>query len=160
MRLVTTIKRPRWTATAAGLALIGTMAACSPNTTDMTYAPSDGVRADIGSLAAINLLVVADDEGNRGSFIGAFSNPTTTPADLVVELPQGTVIVDETIDDNGLLNYNAQNPIAIEGLGAQPGTNIEAVLRSGDDEVTVNVPVLPSAEVDGVDTYHELAPTN
>lgn len=145
----------------ASIALVATLAGaagCTPVTTDVDYAPSDGVRAQAGKLTALNLLVVADEEGDGGRFLGAFSNASVKATDLKVQAPVGTVIVDEEIAGGGLLNYNAINELHLDDLGGKkPGQFLQVVVSSGDQSVDVNVPILTVGEEPGVDTYGDLA---
>ena len=109
------MKRPSRRASALGaaaLAMAGslTLAACSersPEQSTMPYDPSDGVVANLGSLAVRNLLVVSAGQGQPGVVSGALVNsgtgdltvtfstsggaapPVTVPAGQVVRLGSG-----------------------------------------------------------------------
>ena len=57
-------------AVGAGLAVVGVTAGCqvnNPLTTNIKYAPADGVQADVGDLAIRDLVLVGDGSGPSSS---------------------------------------------------------------------------------------------
>ncbi|GAA2517082.1 hypothetical protein [Rarobacter incanus] len=143
--------------TIAGLVAVS---ACSPVTTDMNYAPSDGVRASVSTVTGINLLAVANDEGTRANFVGAFTNSGSESVNVTLEIPTGTIVADKTVAARGLVDYNQDTPLSLQDLsGAKPGTFLTATIKAGDQSTQVRIPVLGHREEQGVDHYNDLVPS-
>ncbi|WP_166850662.1 hypothetical protein [Isoptericola sp. BMS4] len=69
--------RPARTAVVAtgAVAAAALLAACSPTTTVLPYAPSDGARVNLtDSVRGINLMVVSEGDGAPGALLGALAN--------------------------------------------------------------------------------------
>ena len=58
----------------AGLALGGCSMFSPQTTTNVTYAPSDGVQGEVGPVAVRNLMVLTAEQGAEAELVGALFN--------------------------------------------------------------------------------------
>lgn len=140
---------PRFIAAAAlGAAVILGAGGCSmvsSQATTIPYSPADGVNVpDSGPINVRNALVVANEEGTEGNFIGAIINTTDERQTLHIEYGDDssvTIRVDggETIT----LGSDGDDPLLLEDIDSLPGTTMPMYFQSGDAEgVLQQVPVL------------------
>ncbi|TQL63701.1 hypothetical protein [Rarobacter faecitabidus] len=154
MRPLLKTRPARMVAVVAAAAAVALTTGCAPVTTDTDYAPSDGVRVEVGALTGINLLVVADESGDSGKLYGAFSNGSFTDVEFSLEAPAGKEVADEVIGSRELLNFNAANELVLKSLGgAVPGELLPVVVKAGDESAELSLPIISGAAVDSVDTY-------
>ncbi len=134
---------------AVALALVTALGltACSttnPQTTTRPYAPSDGVRAEVGQLTAENLLIVAAAAGEPGALQGALTNRGTERLTVTVSTADQQdaatlrVAGGETLllggDDGAEVTFTAADP---------PGATTDLTLTTGQGGTrSVAVPVL------------------
>ncbi len=140
--------RPRRAVAVMGTALAGVaLASCatfSPTQTNVPYIQSDGVPANIGSIEARNLLVVAQSKGATGVLSGSVINNSASPASvtfLTVADSQGSSTNGTTIQ----LAAHQQQAIAgvqFPNLPASPGALTGIVLKTSAGLLNVQVPVL------------------
>ncbi len=142
-------RRPARTVVAAASAATGALllAACSPTTTVLPYAPSDGARVNLtDNVRGLNLLVASAGEGMPGTILGALANDSSEPVEfelaaegtepLVVTVPAG-----ETV----FLGSGAEDGESIEALidevATVPGGDLEATLSGAGAEEEFPLPV-------------------
>lgn len=116
------------------------MAGCSwmsPVQTMKTYAPADGVEADLGSLKVTNLLVVTDKEGAEGTVVGSVTNSSND--EQTISFGEGPA---EKVPAGGVLNLQ-QSGLTVPAVKAPPGAMTQMTLTSPQSgSVAVQVPVL------------------
>ncbi len=142
-------------AVAAALALTGCSQFSEQTTTNVTYAPSDGVQADIGTFGVRNLMVLTDGVGGPAALMGTVFNNGQADVDATIEGPSGltgtvTVPAGERIalDATMISTTSADEAIA-------PGRLVDVAISAGADSVSLRVPVL-----DGVHSeYASVVPT-
>ncbi len=154
----------RAVAAGAGLAVVGVTAGCqvnNPLTTNIHYAPADGVQADVGDLAIRDLVLVGDGSGplvvsgnatNRGADAmtvqlaaqpGATQEPTApSPGGSEIQLgPREQVDL-------------ATKGLQLTGVSSKAGTLVPVSITSSTGGTTiVSVPVVPA-----VDHYATVTP--
>lgn len=142
---------------AAALLLTGVTAlgvgACSPITTMDAYAPSDGVRADLGTQLRIeNLLILSPAEGAEGTVLGGLVNESTSDADvsLAIEGVSGGQQLDVPAGQTLLLGPE-HHEVTLSTVPAPPGATVQVqISTSQSGSVTLDVPVL-----DGTVSYYQ-----
>ncbi|WP_022918438.1 hypothetical protein [Ruania albidiflava] len=142
---------------AAALLLTGVTAlgvgACSPITTMQAYAPSDGVRAELGTqLRVENLLVLTSAEGAEGTVLGALVNESTSAADVTLAIDGVSGGQQLEVPAGGTLLLGPEHhEVALSTVPAAPGATVPVqVSTSQSGSVTLDVPVL-----DGTLPYYE-----
>lgn len=158
-------RRTRLVAFTAALGMLATLTACSPATTDIPYAASDGIRLTVADVSVVNLLVLASEDGSNGRVLGAFNNSGTGTAQVTISVPSGTSNPTEAALQPGqTVNFNQDKALLVTGLDAKPGSTVTTTITVGDVEKEVQVPVLgrqtPDGDLNGVDTYNDLVPEN
>lgn len=127
---------------AAGIVLTvaAGLGACSPITTKVQYAPSDGVRVAVSDTVTVqNLMLVSAGKGERGAFQGGVVNngaqdATVAIGDATVPVPAGATV---------LLGGTQGEALEIDAVTAAPGATLDvAVGLDGTPGETVHVPVL------------------
>ena len=109
---------------AAATLAVAALTGCSvinPITTQMAYDPSDGVSLEIGTVRALNLLVVVEEEGATGVLTGSLHNTGTED-----------VAVSASIDGDSIVTVDVPAGEIVKLGGDQ-----------GDNAVTGVVPVAP-----------------
>lgn len=142
--------RARLTASLAlgAAVLLGTTgcAMLSTQATTIPYSPADGVNVpDSGPVLVRNALFVADESGEDANFIAAFINNTDESQTLTVEIGDESPTVETIrVPANTTISLGVnEDPILVEGLGAEPGSDVTVYFQSGDvDGVLQSVPVL------------------
>ena len=128
--------------------LLGTTgcAMLSTQATTLPYSPADGVNVpDAGPLLIRNALLVTDEEGEDANFLAAIINPTDESQSLTLEFGEEDPISQTVrVPANTTVSLGVtDDPLLIEGLDAQAGSDVLVYFQSGDDEgVEAAVPVL------------------
>jgi len=136
------------------------LAGCSATnaiTTQLDYAPSDGVRATLGDVTAQNLLIITAGEGEEGALQGAFTNAgrddltVTLTTEDDVELAAVPVAAGSTV----LLGGSTGEIVTFASPGA-PGAAVPLSLSTGAAGAeSVFVPILDGT----LPEYADLVPT-
>lgn len=142
----------RGLAVGLALAVAAGLGACSPITTQIQYAASDGVRVAVSDTVTVqNLMIVAAAEGAPGAVQGGVVNNGSEPATVAI----GDVTVEVAAGETVLLGGSAGDEVVIEQTTAAPGANAQlAVGLDGAPGETVYVPVLDGT----LPEYAELVP--
>ncbi|MGV8967094.1 MAG: hypothetical protein ACOH2F_12525 [Cellulomonas sp.] len=145
---------------AAGVLLLAALAVggCSPITTAKPYAPSDGIRVDLGStFSAANLLVISAAKGEPGVLLGGLTNRSEDPISVTLS-PEGATEATVRVPAKStvLLGGDKGEPIKIDTVTAAPGAVLPVTIstRDGGSE-NVSVPVLDGT----LPQYADLVPT-
>jgi hypothetical protein len=151
-------RRPRALAR-AGIVLVaaGALAGCNfmnPATVLEPYSASDGVNVDLDDTVLLrNILVVADEEGGRGSVVGMVVNQGEEPVtvELAAQLGEnaqpGQTRVQVPPSGNVLLGPEGlgSTEMILEDLPVAPGEVIEmSAASSGTGVAYFDAPVLPA----------------
>lgn len=138
----TTLTRPALALGVASLALA--LSAFSPITTDEPYAASDGIRAQVGDLEVLNLMIVTEGDGGSGRLLGAASSSSGEPDVLTIAAEDGSIDIPVQLDAGQTVNFSAEDDREdIERVSAAAGTNLLVTLTDGSGaSVEVHVPVL------------------
>ncbi|MBP3976071.1 DNA modification methylase [Microbacterium sp. BLY] len=129
----------------------------TPQATKTEYAASDGVNVSDqdGPVVVRNALIIANEDGTVGNFVGAIVNPTQERGTLTISL-EGSDPFMITVPAGGSISLGAdEEPLRIVDLDTMPGATVAMHFQSGDSAgVTTEVPVL-----DGTLPYYtDLAP--
>ena len=117
----------------------------SPQATTIEYAPSDGVTVGpTGPLQLRNVLIVAGEDGSDGNLIAAIVNATAEPQTLRIDIRDGEITERLRVPANTTLSLGAPGtePLLLEGIDSDPGTNLDVYFESGDQGSQTAVPVL------------------
>lgn len=155
--------------TARGLAAAATLAgalaasACSPITTTLSYAPSDGIQVELDErVRALNLLVVTRAEGQPGALVGAVANHTTEAIELALTLDGARSEVDLPVEAGGtaLLGTGAGAvSILFDRIQTPPGGTVPLTLAlDGRAPRTIQVPVLDGTLEEYAQVLKDLGP--
>jgi hypothetical protein len=129
----------------------------TPQSTKIEYAASDGVNVSDqdGPIAVRNALIIANEDGTVGNFVGAVVNPSQDRATLTVSLEGGDPFT-ITVPAGGTISFGAdEEPVEITGLDTKPGATVAMHFQSGDSAgVTTEIPVLDGT----LPYYSDLAP--
>jgi len=129
----------------------------TPQATKTEYAASDGVNVSDqdGPIAVRNALIIANEDGSVGNFVGAVVNPSQDRATLTVSLEGGDPF-QITVPAGGRISFGAdEEPVEITGLDTMPGATVAMHFQSGDSAgVTTEIPVLDGT----LPYYSDLAP--
>ncbi len=145
---------------AAGMIALAALAVtgCSPITTAKPYAPSDGIRVEIGSsFSAANLLVITAAKGEPGVLVGGLTNRSEGPISVTLS-PEG--VADTTVripaKSTVLLGGDNDDPIALDAVAVAPGSVLPLTIstRDGGSE-DVSIPVLDGT----LPEYADLVPS-
>lgn len=138
-------------AKALGLALVAVLAlsGCSlaaSITTSEPYAPSDGVRAEVGGVLAQNLLIITPAEGEEAVLVGSLTN--TNSGRVAVELARDNgegESVSLRVDGNSTerIGVAPGRTLVVAASQVAPGGLADVRISIYDgDSVTVAVPVV------------------
>lgn len=135
---------------AAATLLTGCGEVINPYTTELHYDAADGVSASVGSLKAVNLLVVNNDKSSAGSVGGMVYNSSQSDESLTLsangESQTIQVPAQESVRLDGKVSGNDPakvSPVKLASLGnAKPGDTINVTLKSNGGSTQVQVPVL------------------
>lgn len=130
-------------ALALGIAIGGSgCAMITYQATTEKYDPSDGVSADLGSLAIRNMLVVSDD-GEEGNMALSVTNSSTEDATLELQVAGETVEVEVEAGQTVSPGAGEEEPILVERLDAEVGGLVPVFITTeGAEGREVEVPVL------------------
>lgn len=116
------------------------IAGCAPQAEEDDAWSRAGVGVNVengGPLIVRNALIVADDEGEAGSFIAAAVNDTDDDLTLSVSL-RGEEVVSVEVPARSTVSFGEKegltDPPVIEDLDSAPGTVIDMEFQSGDAE--------------------------
>ncbi|MPV36303.1 hypothetical protein [Georgenia subflava] len=134
--------RPTRSLTAA--ALLATLAGCSvanPITTQLEYAPSDGVRVELSeNVSAENLMILTRGEGREGHLLGAVVNRSDEDVAVEIELAGGPVY-DFDLGPQDVVNF-ADAELTPASVDDPPGATLQATLsldQAGSQEAFIPV---------------------
>ncbi len=141
---------------AAGLALGGCSAFSPQTTTNVTYAPSDGVQGEVGDLAVRNLFVLTEEQGASAELVGAVFNESGEQVEVQMtvraqpeegeDAAAGEALLDESVqvdgDDSVSFGPGADEQITIKELDVVPGRAVSVTFFAGDANLTLEAPVL------------------
>lgn len=104
----------------------------TPQTTKLTYSPSDGVSiAESGPVVVRNALVVANDAGDAGVFVGALVNTGTTDETMTIEV-EGVSPIRVEVPAGDLISFGSNaEALELEGFNAKPGATVNMSFQSG-----------------------------
>ncbi len=136
---------PRHARTTALLAvgLLG-LTACAPTMTLNGYAPSDGTRVDLSdSLRAVNLLVVASEQGGEGNVQGALANHTDEAVTFTLTV-DGAAPVRIEVDPAStvFLGGDGGEEVVLGTVAEAPGAFLDAAIEAGGESKQFQLPVL------------------
>lgn len=116
----------------------------SPQATTISYSPAEGVSVpSSGPVEVRNALIVGEQTGEVGNFLGALINDTDEAATVTIAVSGEQQRVRIPARTTVSLGVDGEPPLLFENLGATPGENIEMSFQSGDGEgVATSVPVL------------------
>lgn len=142
-------------ALAAGSLLL---AGCTGRGFDATvlqdYAPADGTQDRTGDIYALDVLVVANDDG-AGTLVTGLVNQSGNPQELTgvrVNSSQGEVRAtiaggSVPLPDRSLVKLEDGPKVSLEGPGLSPGYTVQITFEFSDSTpVTLDVPVMPQSE--------------
>lgn len=111
--------------------------------TQRSYEPSDGVSVDVGDLQVRNLMVISED-GELGNLLGAVVNTTGSPINFTVQWDAAGSYheVALTADAYSTSTVGVDEQQLISPLDAIPGSLLEVVVHTADDQKGILVPVL------------------
>lgn len=124
--------------------------------TTIQYPASDGVNVEAtgGPVVVRNALVVANEEGSEGNLIAALVNEGSDSATLTIDVAGQQLRVRVPAGERVSLGAD-EEPILIDALDATPGSTVEMLFVSGDDDAEpVQVPVLDGT----LPYYRDLVP--
>lgn len=128
--------------------VLGAATGCSliaPQATTIPYSAAEGVNVpdSAGPVLIRNVMLVADDEGDRANFLAAFINDTSEVQNLTIEIDGQRASAAMPPRTSISLGFDGISPLLIEGLGAKPGSTVDVIFQSGAAEPVIQaVPVL------------------
>ena len=140
--------RTRWIAVPSLVLAACALAGCSavnPITTNEPYAPSDGVRVELGdALRAENLLVISDAKGEPGALIGGLTNDGTDDARVTITADgSNAVTVHVAAGVTVLLGTQTDAALSLDSVGVAPGAVLPVTISTPEGgSQSVAVPVL------------------
>ena len=153
---VTTARTPRPTrrtgalvAAAAGLALAG-CSVNSPTTTNVEYAPADGVELDGEVVDVRDLLVVSQGDGAPAVISGSVINTSAEPVTVTVSVDGTDLTPEVTVEPESSARLDGTDPdgsdgqrLVLEALESPAGQNVEIRLEvEGGEALSTIAPVL------------------
>ncbi|MFD1505435.1 hypothetical protein FE374_02220 [Georgenia yuyongxinii] len=138
-----TIRRSAIAATMLGAALV--LAGCSvanPITTQMEYAPSDGIRVEVADGVVVeNLMVLTESEGGEGHVVGAVVNRSRENALVTLSLGEGNGVPVRV--PAGKTANLLDDGVRIASVDVAPGGLLPSTVGLEDGaQISVSVPVL------------------
>ena len=128
----------------AGLALGGCSMFSPQTTTNVTYAPSDGVQGEVGPVAVRNLMVLTAEQGAEAELVGALFNSSQDDVSVVIDVESGAA--SQTIDlepgESLSIGPEADEQVTIETLDVVPGRTVEVTMIGGESNLNLQAPVL------------------
>ncbi|MGP7960141.1 hypothetical protein ACTVCO_04925 [Sanguibacter sp. A247] len=142
----------RGAAAALSLAVVAGLAACSPLTTDLPYAASDGIRVDVAPGVIVqNLLVIAADKGAPGAIQAGLVNNSATDITVAIGVERFDVAAGTTTVVGG----PSGTPSLITSVSVAPGAVLPLAVGTPESATEVPVPVLDATHPE----YAALVPT-
>jgi len=143
-------------AAVAALALGGCSMFSPQTTTNVTYAPSDGVQGELGELAVRNVFVLTEEKGASAELVGALFNESGERVQVQVAVHEqvegdgdqalGEPLLVESIDVDGndsvSLGPEADEQVTIDSLDVVPGRTVSVTFVGGDGNLVLDAPVL------------------
>jgi hypothetical protein len=134
-------------AAAIGIGLLS-VTACgyiNPQQTNQQYAPSDGIREDLGSLQLRNMLIVSAGANKPGRVIGAVFNTSSSDATLTISGAGGSqTSIPVKAKSQTYLNETTDAAI-LSTSGGAPGSMVSVTIKTGSDSRTVQFPVFDAS---------------
>ncbi|WP_409484791.1 hypothetical protein [Arsenicicoccus dermatophilus] len=154
----TSVPRAALAIAAAALTAVS-LTACnkmSPQTTDRSYAPADGIDMSVGQVQVRNLAVVASAKDATGYLNGLVVNEGQQAAAVSFSFPQASTPVSITVDPGSSVTLT-ERKVALPKVPVAPGamTNVVVSSRGGGDAqplVPVLAPIGPYASMTGTAT--------
>lgn len=137
----------RWRHTSATAALLLAVTGCSaanPITTQMSYAPSDGIRVQLSDdVSAENLMILTRGEGREGHLLGAVVNRSETEgATVVIELAGDGPVYEFDLGPEDHINFTDEE-LTPASVDDPPGATLPATVSAeGVGAQEVFIPVL------------------
>ena len=131
---------------AASLAAVA-LAGCSyvnPITTHENYAASDGTQLVVGDVSALNLIVIAEDEGSPATLVGTVVNDSDADVDLDISIDGENTTTLTVEADSSVKLGPLDDETEVSGTAvAAPGfiANVAFIANTTDVE-SVEVPIL------------------
>lgn len=157
------MKTRTWASLAAGLAVVGALAACAPHGTPMTqvaYDTSDGVRATVGDVSVLNMIVFTED-GEDGNFTGTITNRGDEDVELTLQYESDGEKVDVVVGvgarETVQVGSGDFGQVFLPGIDTAPGSLLKLYLQYGTfPGKQATVPVLDNRLIP---QYEDLLPT-
>ncbi|WP_306865009.1 hypothetical protein [Arthrobacter bambusae] len=127
----------------------------NPQQTNQQYAPSDGVREDLGPLQLRNMLIVSTDANKPGRVIGAVFNTSTSDATLTISGAGGSQATIPVKAKSETYLNDTTDPVILGTTGGAPGSLVPVTIKDGSDSRTVQFPVMDASLKD----YAKYLPT-
>lgn len=154
------MKTRPWASLAVGLALVGALTACSVFAAPQTQRPydaSDGVRATVGEVQLLNMIVFTE-EGEDGNFTAAAVNSSDRDVELTLQYESDGERVDVTVDipAGRTFNIGVDEQVLLPGIDTIAGGILKLYLQYGSEPGKLaDVPVLDAS----LNQYDGLLPT-
>lgn len=153
--------RPR-ALVALALAAASVTAGCSvtnPQTTQLQYAPGDGVEARLGQdVTVASVLFVAAGEDSPGTLIARVVNDGTEPVTVQITGDDVDVSVDVAPGETYEIGPEGDEEVVVDPIGAVPGTTIPlTVALEGTD---ASEQIRPTVLDGTLEEYADLVPTS
>lgn len=131
-------------AAVAGLALGGCSAFSPQTTTNVTYAPSDGVQGEVGGVGVRNLFVLTAEQGAEAELVGSLFNSSDEDVSLVIDVENGagSATIDVPAGGSVDLGPQADEEVAMESLDIVVGRTAEVTFVGGGGNLNLSAPVL------------------
>ena len=123
----------------------------SPQTTEKPYNPSEGVAANLGTVAARNLFIVAEKAGGPGALSGAVVNTGTSAVAVGFENKDG--VAGATKINVGAREVATIKDITFDKVATAPGTMTDIYLVTPEGKQLVTVPIIAPVGI-----YKDLLP--
>ncbi|WP_062379588.1 hypothetical protein [Demequina pelophila] len=131
------------TALLAAVALAG-CSTINPITTQQAYDASDGVSVQIGDVRALNLIVVAEEEGGPAVLIGSLSNSGSEDVAVSASIDGDAIVTVDVAAGTTLTLGGESEETAVTGTATvQPGLLTTVVFQTdAEGQVERQVPVM------------------
>ncbi len=148
----------RFIGAAASIAALVLVAGCSnfsEQTTQLDYAPSDGVQGEFGSVAVRNVLVIAEAEDAPGTLLGALVNSGSE--DVRVTIGGDTLSADVQVPAGEAVTFgpDGDETVRTDQVGVVPGRQVRVLFSGDGGSLQLDVPVLDGS----LPEYEGLVPT-
>ncbi|MFH5824936.1 hypothetical protein [Georgenia sp. AZ-5] len=130
----------------AAAVLVAGLTGCSvanPITTQIPYAPSDGIRVSVTNGVSVeNLMILTEGEGEPAHLLGAVANNSTEPISITFALGDSGQPIPVRAGSGDTVNFTGAGISTATGEGA-PGSTLPATVSAdGVGDIEVEVPVL------------------